>query len=309
MQVGNDEIYELFQSGYSGADYEEYVGKPTQAATLLTRTGKAELVGGRRHKKDKAGTEGENIRRKTQLAAVIEYLDRLVEKSGYQTSMQLWLPVLGTEIYLDELEGCLPYGYGADGWKNQKGKWRLEAKIGLYDDPEQQAQRALTLSLSDGGHHAVCGSVVSGKSTFLQSLVYSFLMKYSPEFLQMYMIDFSSHLLASFEEAPHVGGVIYDNQEERLAKFMHMLVVMMDERKNLLKGGSYSQYVQAQGVTLPAVLIVIDNVGTMREKTKFIYDDILGRLAREGAGYGMFLAVSAAEIGRASCRERVLAGV
>ncbi|MEZ3487901.1 MAG: type VII secretion protein EssC [Lachnospiraceae bacterium] len=305
MQVGNDEIYELFQSGYSGAVYEEYVGKSIQAATLLTRTGKAELVGGRRHKKDKAGKGGKNVREKTQLDAVIEYLDRLAKKSGYQETMQLWLPVLGSEIYLDELEGCLPYAYEAGEWKRPKGKWSLEAEIGLYDDPERQAQRAFAVSLSDGGHHAVCGSVVSGKSTFLQSMVYSFLMKYSPEFLQMYMIDFSSHLLAAFEEAPHVGGVVYDNQEERLAKFMHMLAVMMDERKNLLKGGNYSQYVQAQGVKLPAILTVIDNVGSLREKSKFIYDDILLRLAREGVGYGMFLAVSAAGFGMSEIPSRL----
>lgn len=304
LQVGNDEIYELFQSGYSGAIYEKYTGKPTQAAALLTRTGKAELVGGRSDKKE-SRTSGKNGKEKTQLDAVIEYLNGLVKKTGYHETAKLWLPVLKTEIYLDELDGFSHDIYTEAGWPAQQGKWHLCTMIGLYDDPRQQAQRPLVIDLSSDGHHAVCGSVISGKSTFLQSLVYSFLMKYTPDMLQMYLIDFSSHMLSPFEEAPHVGGVIYDNQEEKLAKFIHMLQTMMDERKDLFKGGNYSQYVQANGVKLPAVLLVIDNMASFREKTKFVYDDIILRLAREGVGYGIYMIVSAAGFGMSEIPSRI----
>lgn len=305
LQVGNDEIYELFQSGYSGAIYEEYTGRSTQNAALLTRTGKAELIGGRRSKKEAPSAEEKDIKGKTQLDAVIEYLGMLVKENGYQETMKLWLPVLKNEIFLEELEGFHGHTYWKMGWQPPEGKWNLRTVIGMYDDPENQAQRALTLDLSAGGHHAVCGSAYSGKSTFLQSLVYSFITKYSPDMLQMYLIDFSSHMLAPFEKAPHVGGVIYDNQEERLAKFIHMLTVMMDDRRKLFMGGNYSQYVQAHGVLLPALLIVIDNMASFREKTKFMYDDVILRLAREGVGYGIFMAVSAAGFGMAEIPSRI----
>ncbi len=305
LQVGNDEIYELFQSGYSGAIYEEYTGKSSQAAALLTRTGKAELVGGRREKGDALQPDGRKIKEKTQLDVVIEYLNQIVKENGYQKTMQLWLPVLKSEIYLSELDGYKEYKPGKTGWDTQEGKWSLKAVIGVYDDPERQAQRPLMVDVSSDGHHAVCGSVYSGKSTFLQSLVYSFLMKYAPDMLQMYLIDFSSHMLSAFEEAPHVGGVIYDNQEERLSKFIHMLEAMMDERKKMFKGGNYSQYVQAYGVTVPAVMIVIDNMASLRQKTKFVYDDIFLRLAREGVGYGIFMIVSAAGFGMSEIPSRI----
>ncbi|MCB6415386.1 type VII secretion protein EssC [Faecalimonas umbilicata] len=304
LQVGNDEIYELFQSGYSGAAYEEYTGKSTQAA-LLTRTGKAELIGGTHRRKEELRAAGKNSKEKTQLDAVIEYLDALVKDGGYRETMKLWLPVLKTQIYLEELGDCAECGYRDGRWKKRDGKWSLRTAIGMYDDPEQQAQRPLFIDLSADGHHAVCGSVVSGKSTFLQSLVYGFLMKYSPDMLQMYLIDFSSNMLAAFEEAPHVGGVISDNQEERLAKFMHMLTLMMDERRRIFKGGNYSQYVQAHGVTVPAVMVVIDNMASFREKTKFLYDEVLLRLAREGVGYGIFLVASAAGFGMAEIPSRI----
>lgn len=40
LQIGNDEIYELFQSGWSGASYDGNLENQKKAAVLLTRTGK-----------------------------------------------------------------------------------------------------------------------------------------------------------------------------------------------------------------------------------------------------------------------------
>lgn len=303
LQVGNDEIYELFQSGYSGAPYEEGEGRKSSAAELLTRTGKAELIGGHHKKADKK--QAHNVKQTTQLEAVITYLGKMAQEGSYGRTMQLWLPVLKTKIYLSELDGFEEKCYKNHEWTSMSPKWKLESLIGLYDDPEGQAQRPLSISFSQDGHHAVCGSVVSGKSTFLQTLVYSFISRYSPDVLWMYLLDFSSHMLAPFEAAPHVGGVIFDQQEEKTARFIHMLIQMMDERKKLLQGGNYSQYVQAVGIKLPAVLIVVDNFAAFREKTKNKYDDVILRLAREGVGYGMFLVVTAAGFGMAEIPSRI----
>ena len=48
LQVGNDEIFELFQSGWSGAGYDEDMGAAkVEVATMLTKTGQPGLVGNR----------------------------------------------------------------------------------------------------------------------------------------------------------------------------------------------------------------------------------------------------------------------
>ncbi|MDD2980440.1 MAG: type VII secretion protein EssC [Hespellia sp.] len=297
LQVGNDEIYELFQSGWSGAIYEADRKSSVSIATMITRTGKTALVGNRKKLQDLMKKESDEVKEITQLDAVIEYLCQLARENHYSKSMQLWLPVLKEQIYLKELEGYEESVFDGSGWKNQEGKWRLEAYAGLYDDPENQAQKPFKISFSENGHYAVCGAVVSGKSTFLQTVLYSFINTYSPEMVQMYLLDFSSHMLSSLAHAPQVGGIIYDNEEDKLAKFIYMLGEMLDERKKLLQGGNYSQYVQAYGVKLPALIIAIDNYANFRDKSGGKYDDILLRLTREGVGYGIYLIVTASGFG------------
>ncbi|MDO4617665.1 MAG: type VII secretion protein EssC [Lachnospiraceae bacterium] len=317
LQVGNDEIYELFQSGYSGAPYEEFTGSSGSAAALLTRTGKAELAGGRKNSLRSGEGSRKPVKEVTQLDAVISYLKDLAKNSSCRQPSKLWLPVLKDTLLLEELDGFSPVFHamkaggaavqqgaeGAapafiwDGWKQNRREWKLRALIGLLDDPQNQAQLPLVLDFSESGHLAVCGSAYSGKSTLLQTLVYSLLNSCSPDELQLYLIDYSSHMLSPFEEAPHVGGVVYDTQEDKLDKFFHMLVQLMDARKKLFKGGNYSQYIHVNGMTLPAVMIVIDNLSSLREKTKYQYDDALLRLVREGAGYGIFLVCTAAGFG------------
>lgn len=293
LQVGTDEIYELFQSGWSGAPYVEEEDGMQTAVAMLSRTGREALPAGWMHRLKKE-LLSQKRRDMTQLEAVVEYLAKTGEECGSMKARQLWMPVLGDRICLEEIKGrACRDAVSAD----RDEKWRLRALVGISDDPERQTQDPCMIDLTENGSLAVCGSVVSGKSTFLQTLVYSLITTYTPDQLQCYILDFSSHLLAPFEQAPHVGGVIYENQEDRLSKFIYMLETMMDERRRAFRGGNFNQYIRAYGQTLPAILVVIDNLGGLRERTGGKYDDVLTKYVREGVGYGMYLAVSAAGYG------------
>lgn len=302
LQVGSDEIYEQFQSGFSGAEYIEEEGRQrTAAAVMMTITGKEAMIGGSSGKK-KSG----NVKAKTQLDAVIEYLDLLAKEHHYEQNSLLWLPVLPTEMYLDDLEGFSASIYADGVWPVHTGKWMLRTQIGLYDDPANQSQKPLVISFDEGGHLAVCGTVSTGKSTFLQSMLYGLMQKYSPAELNCYILDYSSRMLLPFEKSPHCGGVIVDTDEDKVNKFFYMLDGIMNERKILFGGGNYSQYMQAHKNTaqVPAVLVVIDNYSNFREKTANRFDDNLLRLSREGVGYGIFLAVSSAGFGSGEIPQR-----
>ncbi len=401
LQVGNDELYELFQSGYSGAAYDENVDAfQSGIASMVSMTGKAALIGSNLKRKQQAqqrytwvynliqimqqtaADRGQtleelaessdaikaiyqklaffevdypesdyNSRRleellqlyiamsrlvsqeektsledevrellkyvdennvklpeqkvKTQLDAMVEYLAKTAKEFGYNHKFQLWMPLLPVSFPLERLAGFTDHLYDGTKWPAAPEEWALEAPIGLCDDPVSQAQMPLVLSFSGNGHHAFCGMIVSGKSTLLQTLFYALIHKYSPDYVNLYAIDFSSHMLSAFEHAPHVGGVIYEDDKEKLSKFFHMVEEMLESRKKMFKGGNYSQYVRANGVKVPAVIVAIDNYANFREKTDNQYEDVMMHLAHDGVGYGIFLAVTAGGFGSTEIQTKI----
>ena len=242
---------------------------------------------------------------KTQLDAMVEYLAKTAREHGYNHNFQLWMPLLPVSFPICRLAGYKDNLFDGSRWPKAVGEWTLEVPLGLCDDPVNQAQMPLTISFSENGHHAFCGMIVSGKSTLLQTMFYAMVHKYAPDYVNLYAIDFSSHMLSAFEHAPHVGGVIYEDDEEKMSKFFHMMEQMLEDRKNLFKGGNYSQYVRANGVTVPAVIVAIDNYASFREKTNNQYEDVVLHLAHDGVGYGIFLAVTAGGFGSSEIQTKV----
>lgn len=382
MQVGNDELFELFQSGWSGATYDENSGSfKADIAHMVSDTGKAAVIGNRTKLKQKESIKKQWIKdlanvvksvgpvvsddsvlfekyiqqifaelqkqkidypyseyntlrikdfltayaqvgrlyaetdenemaqqilsyaqdhrlklpekkEKTQLDAIVEYLDGIARNNGYTYKHQLWLPVLPTTIYLSELPNYEEY-FDGNVWKKLETKeWNLEVSLGLYDDPVNQSQDTLKVNLSKNGNHGIVGTIVSGKSTLLQTLLYAFVTKYTPADINIYAIDYSAKMMSAFETMPHVGGVIYEGQDDKIAKFFTMINDMLEERKKLFKGGNYSQYVRVNGIVLPAVIIVIDNYANFRAKTNNIYDETVMQLSKDGVSYGIFLIIS-----------------
>lgn len=373
LQVGNDELYEQFQSGWSGAAYDEETGSVKQVIVkMLTNTGRTGIVGNYLKTKmksaakvkwitylcdvvkkvgeqniddfydclskegieyakseyntkllrnfmslyDKAYQKYSNdiekicedilqkaeeknqklpeVKEKTELDAIVEYIIQLAKSSNYQKQSPLWLPVLPETIYLSELEGYQQQIFDNGKWKKQPPQWELKAMIGLCDDPENQFQMPLELNFTEYGNHVVCGIGMSGKSTFLQTVVYSLIQNYSPEYLNLYILDFSSRMMEAFEGDAHVGGVLYENDIETVGKFFYMLQDMIKQRKELFRGGNYYQYVRKNGMVCPAVVVVIDNMANFREKTEERYDDIMLQISRECTANGIYFILSGA---------------
>ncbi len=389
LQVGNDELFELFQSGYSGATYDENAGIKTNIALMVGTTGKAALVGN--HFKMKQKTEvkkrwitlllqivnealgnraeqidealsdnvilyesilrifeimeskgieypyseynakriqsllesyaavlkDENItdyvqavmdhaeknrqklpemKEKTQLDAIVEYLHKVAQTNGYDHNLTLWLPLLPTTLYMDSLKNYRK-DFNGKNWGERPEAWSLQIPIGLYDDPVNQAQNTLVLDFAENGHLVLTGLAGSGKSTFLQTALYGLTCNYTPDELNVYILDFSTKMLDSFKRMPHVGGIVYEGEDEKLSKFFTMIRAILADRKKLFQGSNYSQYVRVNGIKLPAIMIVIDNYATFRNKSIEDYDDIMMQLVKEGVGCGIFLMITAGGFG------------
>lgn len=383
LQVGSDEVFELFQSGWSGAGYDaETAGSKQVLARMLTASGKTAVLGSYAKRKLKEnvriawlnqlaelcdsaaagpGQEGKSSPQRqvdtlyeliardgidfavsesntqalhnllnlvseasktgyqgktrggwmavmaaqrdirlpekkamTQLDATVDYLETVARQQGYQTLPPLWLPPLPAELYLDQMDNWQEETYRNGNWPSWGRRWELSAVIGRADDPAHQSQLPAALNFSQGGHYALIGAASSGKSTFVQTLLYSLIQRYSPEYLNVYVLDYSSRMTQPFLQAPHVGGVLFEDAPAQAGKLFYLLRAMIQERKNLFQGGTYDQYILAHGVVCPAVLLIIDNIANFREKTAEAYDDELIRLAREGASYGLYLLITGA---------------
>lgn len=83
LQVGNNEIYELFQSGWSGAVYEENDGINGSRAQMLDETGKAALVGNYAKRRNSENAVYLEKKVRTQLTATVRYLSQIAKKEGY----------------------------------------------------------------------------------------------------------------------------------------------------------------------------------------------------------------------------------
>lgn len=237
--------------------------------------------------------------------AVKDYLAKVAKENGYNHELQLWMPVLPSQLYLEEFEKFTKCRYQNGKWPEEETEWNIEVVLGLYDDPQNQAQMPITVNFTEGGHHAICGMLVSGRSTSLQTITYALIHKYSPTYLNIYAIDFSSKMMTAFENAPHVGGVMYEGDYEKISKFFNMIQSILEERKKLFRGGNYSQYVQVNGVVLPMILIIIDNVSAFNEKTEEQYVDRLITISKEGVSHGIYLLLAGSGIGPADIPSRV----
>ena len=392
IQVGNDEIYDLFQSGWSGAGYDEEQRRSRSvSARMIDAGGRAAMAGSRsemlrkEHRKlewagiltdyiEKAAREagvdistpvpaaeqrtvaeiaaehlatagvsfmdsgrnrlqlqkmvalwpesdegdraecilqrmemlGQKLperKERTQLEAVIDHLRQVADREQCNSRLSLWLPPLPEHLPLQTVAGD---SVGRTGqWIGESGEWGLETVVGLYDAPENQLQMPLSVDFAENGHHAICGVVNCGKSTFLQTMLYGMINRYSPEHLNIYALDFGGGKMGVFRDAPHVGGVLDGSDITHIQKFFRMIERMVEERQKLFAGANYSQYVKAHGKTLPAVLIVIDNYAAFREKTDNAFDAAVLRLSGVGVNCGIYLAVTAGGFGTAEIPNRL----
>lgn len=393
LQVGNDEIFELFQSGWSGATYDEELGGGSLLiAQMLSATGKVDLAGNHakiKRKEElkrrwiqqlvdilratqeetgilvtepgfnfgetqefkdcfykklgmlqpdfeenqfntirigdfcsvyqevaeaeddselviqlirKAARDGKRlpeVKPRTQLEVTVDYLRGVAKDMGVEEMRKLWLPVLPNYLYLDSLNTYSRASFDGQKWRDRPPRFQLNAVIGMADDPANQDQMPVSLDFAGGGHHMVIGMVSTGKSTLLQTVVYSLASIYTPDLLNVYCLDFSAKLLSVFSGLKHVGGYLDegDLDGDRFGKFFTMISRILDERKALFAGTSFEDYVNHNGWTVPAILIVIDNYGSFHDKTGEIYEANMMRIAKEGNSYGVYLLVSAGGIG------------
>ena len=290
LQVGNNEVYELFQSAWSGADYQpdkDDMGIEDHTIYLINELGQYEILN-----EDLSGLEDVDEIKEvpTELDAIVHHIQLLCEEQEIPPVPQPWLPPLKERITLDELEEVQP----AVAWAQEKP---LSVLLGMADIPQAQKQEAVSINLSKDGHILLYGSPGTGKTTFLQTAAMDLARKHSPKALTMYLMDFGTNGLAPLSKLPQVADTMLLDQTEKISKFVRIMEKELNRRKKLLADygvGTLDLYRQASGQEEPAIVILLDSYEAFKEEA---YEaelfKLLVRISREGLSIGVHLLVTA----------------
>ena len=275
LQVGNNEIFELFQSAYSGAPENQAVNTTREFAVFaLNPNGKRTPVFVQKNKKS-------DEKAISQLDAMVKFIAGYCTSAGIQHLPNICLPPLPESIPF--VSKC---STGA----------RTGISIGMFDDPDSQTQDATYIDVA-GKNTVVIGSPQTGKTNLLQSMIRTIAETNTVDEANIYIIDFASMVLKNFEELAHVGGVVTSSEDEKLKNLFKLLHAEIASRKEkLLSVGvsSFGAYKDAGYTDLPQIYLVIDNLTALIE----LYlqdDDTLLVLIREGLAVGISTIVANAQ--------------
>ncbi|MBP2621636.1 hypothetical protein DHL47_09980 [Streptococcus panodentis] len=293
LQVGNNEVYELFQAAWSGADYQpdkDELGIEDHTIYLINDLGQYEVLN-----QDLSGLDlAEDIKEvPTELEAIVSQIQLLTESQQIAPVPQPWLPPLPDKIVLDELYKNQPH------W--QERKLPLEVILGKVDLPSKQLQQIATHIYPVDGHLAVFSSPGMGKTTLLQSVGLDLARRNTPEQLHIYLLDFGTNGLLPLLALPQVADIIYPDDEEKIPKFVTRISEEIRRRKTLFadyRVASLENFEKASGDTLPSIMFIIDSYeGLKGSKYEDLLEKMITTISRDGAGLGMYLTLSTRRLG------------
>ena len=278
LQVGFNELFELGQSAYSGADYvpkeTEIETKVVNSVSLLDNLGREEYV---------VKTENNDKKVETNLRQVVEvnkYIYNLAKEEN-AFSRPLWLEPIPAAIVIDDLKS--KYNYSV---KNTKG---VSVVIGEYDDPTNQKQELLTQEFDEIGNTIIYGNSGSGKEMLIEAYLYSFIKDYDANEVNAYVLDFGAETLTVFKDAPQVNDVILSSDSEKITNLFKLLIKETATRKKLFSnyGGSLTSYIDETNKTLPRIFVIINNYAAFNESYNE-YEEVLIQLLREANKCGIY---------------------
>ena len=273
IQIGNNEKLDLIQSAYSGASSEEGLSKSKEFNIYrLNLSGKRTLAYERKREKREV--------QETQLDSIIDHIHSVYEKGHFNTIDDICLPPL-VDVMNIQSTVKTPIQNG------------IVAELGIYDDPAHQAQLPYTLNLTQA-NTMIIGSAYQGKTNLLQVLVRQLAQNYSPDEVNLYILDFGSMVFRNFESLHHVGDVIYSYEEEKLKNFVKMMQEEIARRKErFIQTGvsSYASWLEAGFTGLPQIVVCVDGLTALRE-LYLVENDFLLPLCRDGLSVGISFVIS-----------------
>lgn len=286
IRVGEDELFELFQSYYSAA---EYTGAESGGMKMENQVRLVGVNGNRinpvKKRKIKSSSEMD------ELTAVIRHINQLCESKGIKKLPGPWLPELPKWLTFADLG--LTAGFDGTAWPAQRTG--LAVPIGKYDVPQLQSQGVQYLDFASTGHYGIFGLPSTGKTSLLKTVLMALGMYYTPKDVNITVIDAGSWSLSEFSDMPHVREVILNQEEVKLGKFVARIRQELEARKKAFLShavNSLAAYRETVSADLPAIVIMVHHIDQLFEMYMDLAD-VLTDIAASGASYGIHMIFTA----------------
>lgn len=281
IKVGNDDYFDIGQSGWSGAQYypaDVTKSQEDDSIKFISNNGTVIKEINDYTKKTISTSQGD------QLTNIVKYMSDIAKQENI-VAEKLWLDDIPEKIYINQVK---------EKYKFKKKNNNIKLTIGEFDDPANQRQGIVSLDLIKDGNVIIYGSADSGKETLMSTMIYDLMTTYSTEELWMYILDFGTESFKIFNGSPHIGDIMFANNGEKLSRFFSKIKEIVNERKQILSeyNGDYNFFLKTSGRSMPLITIFINGYESFIENYDDVFDDLLLTLTREGVKTGVLFIMS-----------------
>ncbi|MEK3766652.1 type VII secretion protein EssC [Solibacillus sp. FSL K6-4121] len=274
LQVGNNEVYDLFQSAWSGAPYlSEHSGGEDEIA-IVTDLGLIPLSNiAAKENKQKSISE---------IEAVVSKIEETQNILGVKKLRSPWLSPLEDRIYNN----------------TYNSEERYQIAIALVDEPEKQKQTPYYYQVMEDGNIGIFGSSGYGKSTTVLTLLLTIAQNYSPEEVHYYLMDFGNGSLLPLKQLPHTADFFLMEEKRKMEKFMRMIREEIIRRKQLLQQlevGNIKLYNSVAEKKLPLIFVAVENFDFIKDEMPD-FETNFNQFVRDGQSLGIYMIFTATRI-------------
>lgn len=168
---------------------------------------------------------------------------------------------------------------------------KMLCRLGVFDIPIIQLQPPFIVDLLDS-NVALFGASMSGKTTFVRTLINVLHKQYSEEQEQIFVLDFGG-ALSSCASMPLVSAYFDNSNEEYVKRVFKILEGILKDNIDALNGKNYRDI----ETDLPHTTFIIDNLNAFEDEPRYTaYQEKLAKLCREGISRGITIVMTATDI-------------
>ncbi len=157
----------------------------------------------------------------------------------------------------------------------------------------------ITDNLVDGPHYLVAGGTNSGKSVCLNVMILSMIMRYSPEELQLILIDPKMVEFTAYEHLPHLVSDEIISEPKRAIAAFQWAIEEMERRYELISKNKVSNIIAYNSQVandkipkIPRLVIVVDELSNLMETCKKDMEAKILSLAQKARAAGIHLVLA-----------------